>query len=54
MSNTLFDRIVASAESNNKDAIKSLLKLALREDDTGQKAREALKRMGVEVKHAAA
>lgn len=54
MNTTLFDRIVASAEANDKAAITTLIKLALRTDSIGEMARTALAKLGVEVQHATA
>jgi hypothetical protein len=54
MNTLLIDRIISAAENNDKNAIKSLIKLALREDAWGEQAKAALKRMGVEVQNASA
>jgi len=51
MNNTLFARISTAAAANDQDAIASLLKLSLRTDAWGEKARLALNRLGVEVQH---
>ena len=49
MNNKVFRRIVSAAESNDVNAIKSLLKLSLRTDWYGDLASQELNKLGVKV-----
>jgi len=49
MNNKMFRRIVSAAESNDINAIKSLMKLSLRDDWYGDLASQELRKLGVKV-----
>jgi hypothetical protein len=49
MNTRIFRRIASAAESNDSNAIKSLIKLSLRDDWYGELSRQQLQRLGVQV-----